>query len=72
MKIVYAIRQGLFSDGHTIFKELSENFVVKNIGQAPLGHPAREHNLRIPKSCNRKEDKDLLIRLTQAKGNLDD
>lgn len=74
-KVVYQIRQGLFSDGHTVFTRDGLTAVggkrvisIKNLSQAPMGHPAREHNARLPRSAKEKiTDNQMISFLTQAK-----
>lgn len=54
MKVIYKIRQGLFSDGNKIFSEAPKNRKIKEVGEAPIGHASRLHNERLTRSQNIK------------------
>ena len=71
MKTVYQLRMGLFSDGHNVFDKAPEGPKVLGLAQAPKGHPAHQHNARLPKSQNVKKRPylyDLSILKQQAMG----
>jgi len=66
LKVVYKIRQGLFSNGNDIFINIPENYIAKELNQAPLGHSARYHNSRLPKSSTSKISCDMILTYTQG------